>query len=241
MEPSHLRRRRGSSSDSPWASGHGLPGPVAPRLPASAPFTPSCLTPSTSGATPPTATPGRVQQGPPGDHHDRGRQPGRHPTISGGPKQNLFWAAVIGDPGVWSAARTATAPAFRGFHAVQPPTWTNSSYPTTSWVTPWSGAPSNYPSGYKPNDWVYTRATSRTTRSVGIRQQRRRLFFRMLPIRPLLVSAMNYAFKIAIGTPQQQHHCHPERAHRWFKPGQRGLPGQFPAARWPGGVVWPAT
>ena len=133
-------------------------------------------------------------------------------TTSGGPKQNLFWAAVTGDP-------STTSGALSSFHGFVPPTGT---YGTSSWVA---------------NDWVSNPSDPSDYPTVGERATGAVYFFD--GSNPTtLASAMNYAFKIAIGTASNNTTASPSVPMIGATLGNEIYMGSFqpPSV---GGVIWP--
>jgi hypothetical protein len=133
-------------------------------------------------------------------------------TTTSGPKQNLFWAAVAGDPATNSGALST-------FHTFIPPAGT---YGTGTWVA---------------NDWVLDPQDPSDFPTVGQRAPGAVYYFDAT--NPTLLSQdMKYAFMLAIGTPSNNATSNPEMPFVGASLGQETYLGSFqpPIA---GGVVWP--
>jgi hypothetical protein len=132
--------------------------------------------------------------------------------LASGPKQNLFYTAICGDPSVTAGAVST----FRGF---TPPTGT---YGTSSWVA---------------NDWVTNPADPSDFPTIGTRKSGAVYFFD--GSNPTtLTSAMSYAFKLAIGTAGNNTTASPNLPLIGASLGSQVYLGSFqpPSV---GGVIWP--
>ena len=133
-------------------------------------------------------------------------------SSSGGPKQNLFWTAITGNPAITSGPLS-------DFHGFVPPTGT---YGTGSWVA---------------NDWAVNPADPSDYPTIG-QPATGAVYFFDGSNPAALSTSMNYAFTIAIGTPGNNTSSNPNLPFVGASLGQEVYLGSFqpPAI---GGVMWP--
>jgi hypothetical protein len=152
----------------------------------------------------------------------------------GGPKANLFAAAVVGDPSTPNSS-TGTLPVGT-FHTFTPPPTNNPAWPAGGWAGVYL-TPPTYPAGWVTNDWVVNSADPGDYPTVGSRATGAVYFFDAT--NPTLVSTdMGYAFKLAIGSAGNNATSNPDLPFVGASLGQEIYLGSFqpPIA---GGVIWP--